>query len=170
MKNIENKNLIIKLATLFYLSSFLGYFYELLLCYLYTGKVFSHGFLRGPWLPIYGIGSLLLTLLNKFKDNFVKVFLIAFILTGTFEGISAFLLLKIFKMRLWDYTGYFLNIDGFVCFLSAFCFGLGGLFIVYILYPLINKLFKKINPKTLESFLSILSLIFISDLIATILK
>lgn len=167
---MEKENLIIKLGVLFYVCSIIGYVYEMILTYIYSGKLFNHGILFGPWLPIYGIGALLIMLIYKLKKYPLLIFFISFFLTGTLEGISGFLLLKFGKMRLWDYTGYFLNIGGFVCFLSAFCFGIGGLIITYLIYPFIEKILKKINIKWIKRSLMLISIIFGIDIIASILK
>lgn len=164
------KEKIIKLGVLFYLTSILGYLYELIIHYYYTNKIFSHGMLKGPWLPIYGIGALLISNLSKFKQNPLKIFVLTFFITGFFEGISGYLLLKIFKIRLWDYTGRFLNINGFVCFISALCFAIGGLIIIYLLMPLINKIVDKIDKKYIKITLILLSVVFSIDLFTSILK
>ena len=161
------KELVIRIALLFYICSIFGYIYETLLGLIYTGKFLHHGYLYGPWLPIYGLGAIIISKLFKEEDNYLKVFFLSFMITGLFEGISGYLILKLLKIRLWDYTGYFLNIGGFVCFLSAFCFGMGSLLINYVIYPLIKKI--KINNK-INSILSILTTLFVSDLIATELK
>jgi len=167
---IKKEDLIIKLAILFYLCSILGYIYELILCFIYSGKIFSHGILSGPWLPIYGTGSLLIMLFNKYRKNPFLVFVLSFFVTGILEYICGVILLNVFKMRLWDYTGYFLDIGGHVCFLSAFCFGIGGLFITYLVYPFIKKFYNKANKKVTKIILEIISGLFLIDIIASILK
>lgn len=166
----EKENLVIKLGLLFYFCSFLGYVYELILCYFDTGKMYSHGILQGPWLPIYGTGSLLIMLFYKYRKSPFLIFVLSFFITGVLEYVCGLILLNIFKMRLWDYTGYFLNIDGLVCFLSAFCFGVGGLLITYLIYPLINKILNKLDKRIIKTFLLIISVMFLGDIIATILK
>ncbi len=165
---MEKENLGLKIGIVFYLASMIGYVYELILNLIFNGKIFSHGFLKGPWLPIYGFGALLILLINKFQKQPLVIFFLSFFITGFLEGISGYLLLKIFKMRLWDYTGKFLNIGGFVCFLSAFCFGIGGLLVTYILYPLVQKLLKKVNNKDLTYILTLITVIFSLDLIHNI--
>ena len=163
-------DLVIKIGLIFYLSSIFGYIYELILCYFYTGKVFSHGFLSGPWLPIYGIGSLLILLINKYKDKPLIIFTLSFLITGILEYTSGLFLLKVFKMRLWDYTNYFLNIDGLVCLLSAFCFGMGGLIVTYLLEPFVNKILQVCSKEKITKFLNILNSMFMGDIIATTLN
>ena len=160
---------IVKIGTTFYLCSILGYLYELGLEYYYNHDLLSHSFLCGPWLPIYGLGSLLISLFSKYQKFPLVIFSLSFIVSAFLEGLSGLLLLKIFKIRLWDYTNRFLNIGGFVCFLSAFIFGLGGLLITYIINPLIKKLTLKFNNE-LKYILSFLSLIFTLDLIASLNK
>lgn len=170
MDNIKREDLIIKLGILFYFCSFLGYIYELILCYLDTGKIFSHGILFGPWLPIYGTGACFIMLIYKYRKKPALIFTLSFFITGLLEYLCGVILLKFFKMRLWDYTGYFLNINGHVCFLSAFCFGVGGILLTYLIYPLIKKIYEKVNKNVLKIILSLITLIFLGDIIATILK
>lgn len=166
-----NSDKVIKLSVLFYICSFLGFLYELIITFCYTGKIYSHGVIKGPFLPIYGFGSVLIIIfLNKYKENIIKFFCSTFFLTGIFEYLSGLFLLKVFKMRRWDYTKYFFNIDGLVCFISALCFSIGGLLIVYLIYPIIEKILKKINKKYIKLGLSIVSLLFIKDIIATLKK
>lgn len=168
MEKSEDK--ILKLGVLFYITSIFGYIYELILTFVRTTKVFSHGFLSGPWLPIYGIGSLIIMSLYKLRNNPLKIFIAAFILSGVTEYFGGLILLKVFKKRLWDYTGWFLNIDGLICFASLLCFAFGGLLIIYMIYPLVNRIYEKINKNTLKNIFKFLSLIFFCDLIASLLK
>ena len=167
---MKKEDLVIKLGILFYFCSFLGYVYELILCYFDTGKIFSHGILFGPWLPIYGTGAILIMTMYKYRKSPLLIFILSFFITGLLEYLCGFILLKFFKKSLWDYTGYFLNISGHVCFLSALCFGIGGLLITYLIFPIIKKLYYKVNKKFLKIVLSLITLIFLGDVIASSLK
>ena len=106
-------------------------------------------------------------LLYKYKDKPIIVFVSSFFLTGIFEYGVGLILLKVLKMRLWDYTGHFLNIGGFVCFLSSFCFGIGGLLIIYLIYPLIQKIVNYFDKFTIKRVLKVISLLFIGDILST---
>ena len=162
---------IVELGLLFYLCSFFGYIYELILTYIFTNKIYSHGMFKGIFLPIYGIGSVLIvTFLNKYKNNILKFIISSFFLTGIFEYIGGALLLKVFKMRLWDYTCYKFNINGLVCPLSAFCFTIGSMLIIYGIYPLLKKIISKIKRKYLDILLCFLNGIFCYNIIATLKK
>jgi len=168
---VEDKNSkIIEIGLLFYLCSLIGYIYEMLLCLIDNGKFLSHGILYGPWLPIYGTGAIIIFLLRKYRKRPLVIFLLSFILSGLLELFCGYLLLNFLNIRLWDYRGWFLNIDGFVCFFSAFIFGCGGIFIIYFLLPIIEKIIKKCKRKNLKVLLSGLTILFIIDFIFTIFK
>ena len=165
---VEKENNLVKLAILFYMCSIIGYIYEMILCLIYNGKFLSHGILYGPWLPIYGTGALLISLLNKYRKHPVLIFILSFFITGILEYICGFLLLKFLNLRLWDYHNWFLNINGFVSLFSSIGFAIGGLIIIYGLLPLIKMIIKKINNKYLNVIISILNSLFTIDILATI--
>jgi len=169
---MENKeDIIIKLGLLFYFCSIFGYIYELILHFFNKGIIFSCGILNGPWLPIYGVGSILIiTLYKKYHNKPLIIFILSFFLTGILELISGFILDKIIHKRLWDYSKRFLNINGYVCLLSAFCFGIGGLIIIYLIYPFIKKVFNNFTNKALKIILITISIIFALDIILTIIN
>lgn len=165
---VEKENNLVKLAILFYMCSIIGYIYEMILCFIYNGKFLSHGILYGPWLPIYGTGALLISLLNKYRKHPILIFILSFFITGILEYICGFLLLKFLNLRLWDYRSWFLNINGFVSLFSSIVFAIGGLIIIYGLLPLIKMIIKKINNKYLKAIIGILSSLFTVDILATI--
>ena len=165
---IKEKDNIIKLIMLFYLCSIFGYIYEIILSLLYNGKLISHGILYGPWLPIYGSGAILISFLNKYRKQPLLIFILSFFITGIVEYICGFVLLKYLDVRLWDYRGWFLNINGFVCLLSASCFGIGGLLILYLLLPLINVIKKVIKKRNLKIILLVINLLLFIDIFFTI--
>ena len=106
--------------------------------------------------------------LKKVKKHPSLVFLLAILITGILEYISGFMLLKIFNRTWWDYTGLFLNIDGFVCLRSVITFGIGALLLIYIFEPLIIKFWKK-KPKLVRVIVISFLIIFIIDNILTFL-
>lgn len=78
------------------------------------------------------------------------------------------MLLKIFNRTWWDYTGLFLNIDGFVCLRSVITFGIGALLLIYIFEPLIVKFWKN-KPKLVRVIAISFLIIFIIDNLLTFL-
>ncbi len=160
---------IVKIGLVFYLSSIIGFVYELIISIVKDGK-YNQGILYGPWLPIYGIGSILIILLlDKYKRYPWLIFVLSFFLTGLLELTSGYILHKFFHIRLWNYTGWFLNIKGYVCLLSAVCFGIGGLLTIYFLKPFTYKLINR-NKKWAKKILIIISLLFSLDIVLSIVN
>lgn len=66
-------------------------------------------------------------------------------------------------MRWWDYSGYFLNLNGRICAEGLFVFGVGGMALVYIVAPIIDSLFRRVNAKFTIIICIVLLTLFISD-------
>ena len=132
-----------KLVLIFLVGALVGFLYEEIFYLITDHKLYYQGFLYGPYLPIYGWGSLLLLSLKKFKKNPILVFLFAILITGVLEYFSGYFMFKIFNKRWWDYTGLFLNIDGYVCLRSVLTFSVGAIILIYWLEPIIYNFFIK---------------------------
>ena len=72
------------LILMFFIFSFTGWVWEVIYIGFTEGVVAKRGMLHGPWLPIYGVGGvLILLLLSRFRNNPPLVFLLAALLCGT---------------------------------------------------------------------------------------
>lgn len=130
--------------------SFVGWCWEVSLHLVEDGVFVNRGVLHGPWLPIYGVGSLLvLILLKRFREKPVVQFTLTVVVCGIVEYGTAWVLETKYGQKWWDYSGYFMNIDGRICAEGLLVFGLGGLAIVYLIAPLLDNLLKKVNRKAL---------------------
>ena len=123
---------------IFIIYAFLGYLCEVIYVFLITKKITNRGYLYGPLVPIYAFGALFIIIpLNEFEfgtfitDRWYLVVLIGFILPSLLEYITSFVMEKIFKMRWWDYSDKFLNINGRICLRNSVMFML--LVILYVL-------------------------------------
>ena len=169
-KHIENVNYlrrysISSLILLFFIFSFVGWIWEVILHLINLGEFINRGVLHGPWLPIYGAGGVvILVLLYRFRKNPILQFFVTTLVCGVIEYFTAYYLeLTHNGQKWWDYTGYFLNLHGRICAEGLLIFGLGGLAIVYILAPLIDNHLKKIKPKVLVVCCTILVSLFTID-------
>ena len=76
-------------------------------------KFVNRGFLKGPWLPIYGCGMILiLVLLSWCMTKPLLMFILIILLCGFLEYMTSYLLEKLFHKKWWDYKDSFLNING----------------------------------------------------------
>ena len=128
------------LAMLFFIFSNFGWTWELFYYFLMKGQLINRGFNHGPWLPIYGFGGLIVLLaLHRVKVCFDK--------------------------KWWDYSGYFLNLNGRICAEGLFVFGVCGLAFIYVLAPLLDNLIRKINRRVLLPLAVTLMLIMAADFV-----
>ena len=134
------------------------------------GQFVNRGVLHGPWLPIYGVGSLLiLLLLYRLRKHPVLHFFAIIVLCGGVEYFSSYLLEKIHHgIRWWDYTGYFLNLNGRICAEGLLVFGLGGMAIAYVLAPLLDSIIRKVEVKRLVVTCVVLLSVFAADQIYSV--
>ncbi len=155
----------------FILYSFLGWVMESIFRSICEKKLINTGFLRGPFCPIYGIGSIImLLLLQRFENMPILLFLMSLIILTAWEYIVGVLLEKIFHTKYWDYSNHRFNFQGRICLTNSIYWGiLGVLFIKYI-HPFIQSLILKIDSNILNYVLVILSVIFLVDMITTIIN
>ncbi|RRK34551.1 DUF975 family protein [Schaedlerella arabinosiphila] len=150
---------------IFFTLSFAGWVWEVSLHLITDGEFANRGVMHGPWLPIYGCGSvMILLLLNKFRRKPAVEFVLAMLLCGCVEYFTSLFLESLHGgTRWWDYTGYFLNLQGRICAEGLLTFGIGGMAIVYVLVPFLDGLFRKLPVRALIITACILSAAFAVD-------
>ena len=115
------------------------------ICSSETGKVCKPWILNGPICPVYGIGvGVVVQFLTPVENNLVLLYISSTILVTVIEGITGFLLEKIFHNKWWDYSEQPLNIGGYVCVLFSLIWGVFCVLIVKIIHPLIYKVLTMI--------------------------
>ena len=153
------------LIMMFFLFSFAGWLWEVSLHLITDGEFVNRGVLHGPWLPIYGTGTvLIIAILNKFRARPLREFIATIVLCGCVEYVTSWYLETTYNgMKWWDYSGYFLNLNGRICAEGLLVFGLGGIAIVYVLAPIADNLIRKIPIRCLAAACVLLMLMFTAD-------
>lgn len=151
---------------IFFSLCLVGWLWEVSLHLVTEGIFVNRGTLHGPWLPIYGAGSvMIILLLRRLRSKPWLEFLAAVVLCGIVEYFSHWYLEIAKGAKWWDYTGYLLNLNGRICAEGLFIFGLGGIAVVYLLAPFLDNLFRKINRKALIIICAVLITVFAADLV-----
>lgn len=151
---------------LFILYACIGWIIEITCKFINEKHFINRGFLIGPYLPIYGYGALFITLtLTKYKNNIIILFLIGMLWCSILEYITSYIMEKIFKARWWDYSTYPWNINGRICLVNTLFFGIGGVFIIQIINPIVLPLLKTITPSSMHYICTFLFLILFIDTI-----
>ena len=162
---------ICNLFLIFFISSVLGYFVEITFCSIESKKiVYNRGFLLGPYIPIYGVGTVSIAVfLAKYRNDPFIFFWMSVILCSFIEYITSYIMEKIFKVRWWDYSHEPFNYNGRICLKNSMLFGIAGLFLIYTYYPFVLHILSLIPTTIIEILACILALIFLTDLSFTIL-
>jgi uncharacterized membrane protein len=87
------------------------------------------------------------------------------LLCGLVEFMTSLIVEKLTGMRWWDYSGYFLNLDGRICGEGLVVFMLGGMVAIYFLVPLIDSMTMRVRPKLLVAICLVLMVCFTVDLV-----
>lgn len=156
---------LINLIMMFFIFCFVGWVWEVSLAFISEDMFVNRGTLHGPWLPIYGTGGvIILVLLKKLREKPALEFVAAMVLCGCLEYFSSWYLEMTHDgQRWWDYTGYFLNINGRICAEGLLTFGLGGLTIVYLLAPDLDNLLSRIDARKLGIVAAVLLVLYCAD-------
>lgn len=160
----------------------LGWCYEVFLeVVVYRWGFSNRGFLWGPYLPVYGVGALLiLGCLGRLKNRPLRVgrvnlmpavvFLAVVALTTVVELIASYLLEWTTGGWLWDYTRYTIQWQGRICLSASLRFGVGGMVILYGLQPLLEKGVGQLGGRRRRVVFVVLFTVFVLDCIVRVVR
>ena len=110
---------------LFFFYSFFGWIFETIYVSVHEGHFVNRGFIRGPFLPLYGCGGIMMLLASKpFYENIVLVFVSGCIGATALEYITAVVMEALFKVRYWDYSHKKIHFQGRISLESTLAWGL----------------------------------------------
>ena len=170
-EDYNRKYSFVSLVELFFTYSLVGWLWEVFYYIVSTGMVVNRGTMHGPWLPIYGCGGILIILLLKpLRDKPVWLFIGATTVCGVVEYTTAWALETFLHKKWWDYTGYFLNIHGRVCFEGLLVFGMAGMAFTYVFSPMLDDLYQKMGMKSRKILCAVLIILFLADLVWSVIS
>ena len=149
---------------LFFSLAFIGWLWEVVLFFFTNHAFINRGVYRGPYLPIYGVGGLLLCFcFRSLKKRPLLLFFLSMLLCSVLEYLTSWFLEFLWGIRWWDYSGHFLNLNGRVCLAGAVIFGLGGTALICLLLPLYEKAYRKLSGKWRLLLCLVLLAVFLAD-------
>lgn len=154
---------------IFLLGCLVGWVYEEIFYWITEGLLRNRGVLYGPWLPIYGVGALGIYALKPVKKHPVLLFLLCVAVAGVVEYLVGYVGIHAFGLRLWDCRGLFLNLGGIICFRSVVSFGILGLVFHYLLEPVGEMLYHRMQERTVLSACGIVLTLFAADCVLSFL-
>lgn len=155
---------------MFIIFSFVGWCSEV----VYVGILSEHkfvnrGFLYGPLCPIYGMGGLVILLLPPvLYSTWLPLFLASAVLCSAVEYFGSWLLEKMFHTLWWDYSHYKVNLNGRICLVNSFLFGLMGMLAIHFAIPLVMSFINFLGPVVSKILTAVLGSVFVMDGMFTI--
>ena len=146
-----------------------GWVQESIIESLYHRRPINRGFLKGPYIPIYGIcGMVILILCMPFKENGFAVYFVGLLSCTVLEYFVGWLMEKLFHKQFWDYSMLRLTYKNRISLLSSLFWGLLALFMVYVLYGVMDWLVGVADPVFMLSYDIAMGIAMIADTIITI--
>lgn len=150
----------ITLCLLFIVGGSCGWAIELFFRRFVHKKWVNPGFLAGPCLPLYGTGVVFLYIICSLDYSFIAnevwraVFVIALItvVMTLVEYVTGLIFIVGLKVKLWDYSKRPGNIQGIICPLFTFFWGVIGAAYCLFVHPLLMKAVAWINLNEIYSF------------------
>lgn len=143
------------IALFFLIYSFCGYLLETSFG-LFTKGVWEsrQSFLLGPFCAIYGVGgTLMILLLSKLKDKPLLLFFASSIVGTVSEYTMSYVCEKLYHFKWWDYTNYFLNINGRTCLFFSVLWGILGVLLIRHINPFLLRKINELKQITNETVL-----------------
>lgn len=108
----------------FFIYCFLGWIIESTYVSLKSKKIVNRGFLRGPYLPLYGSGAIMMLVVSApFLENGFFVFLSGVVGATVLEYVTGVTMEALFKVRYWDYSDEKFNFQGHICLGNSLAWG-----------------------------------------------
>lgn len=109
---------------IFYIYCFLGWCFESAFVSIKSKEWINRGFMRGPFLPLYGSGATMMLVVSMpFQDNIVLTYIAGCIGATVLEYITGVTMEALFKVRYWDYSNRPFNFQGQICLRSTLTWG-----------------------------------------------
>ncbi len=145
----------------FYLYCFFGWCFESSYVSLKSGRLVNRGFMRGPFLPLYGSGAIMMLIVSSpFQDNILLTYIAGVIGATALEYITGVTMEALFKVRYWDYSKQPFNFQGHICLSSSIAWGFLTILMTRIVHRPVEQ-FVLLIPGSLLFPLTMLLTIYI---------
>lgn len=152
----------------FYIYCFCGWVWESTYVSVCERKPVNRGFLKGPFLPIYGSGAICILIVTiPVRGNIPAMCIVGMVSATVLEYITGYVMERLFKVRYWDYTGKFLNVHGYICLMSTLCWGVMTVLVVDVIHVQVEKLVLAINTRYVDAIVMVMTPFITADFVTS---
>ncbi len=148
----------------FYMYCFFGWCFESAFVSLKSKKWVNRGFMRGPFLPIYGSGAIMMLVVSMpFRDNVFLTYIAGVIGATALEYVTGVTMEALFKVRYWDYSNKRFNFQGHICLRSSVAWGFFTILMTRVIHAPIEQMVMSIPGRILVLVTVILTVYIVAD-------
>jgi len=144
---------------------FLGWIWETCYVSVLKAKWVNRGFMRGPFLPIYGSGAIVVLIFTlPFRTNPGLVFVVGMASATILEYFTGAAMEQMFHVRYWDYSNQRLNLNGHICVTSSLAWGMFSVILTLYGHTPVERLVACMNINVLEAIVFVLTVYISIDM------
>jgi len=168
----ENNVSVFYFVVLFAIYSFAGWLIEVAYRSATQRKFINAGFLYGPFIPIYAVGAFFILLVEYSFSGWhpaARILIYGFLLT-LLEYIAGYFAEKIFKLKLWDYSGSRINLHGRVSFVFSLAWVALAVIFLLVIHPAVSQKASEINSLYVKIFAVVFVAYFFTDFLFSVIS
>lgn len=124
----------------------------------------NRGFMRGPFLPLYGSGAIMMLVVSApFQDSLVLTYVAGCIGATVLEYITGVTMEALFKVRYWDYSNQPFNFQGHICLGTTLAWGLLTILMTRVIHRPFEGLLYMIPENILSILVFVLTVLIAAD-------
>lgn len=148
----------------FYFYCFCGWVFESTYVSLKNKKWTNRGFMRGPFLPLYGSGAIMMLVVSApFQDSVILTYIAGVIGATILEYVTGVTMEALFKVRYWDYSKQPFNFQGQICLTSSLAWGFLTIAMTRVVHKPVEELVLSIPDTWLTVVTILLTVYIVSD-------
>lgn len=154
---------VIQWLFLFYFYCFGGWCFESAYVSVKNRKLTNRGFMRGPFLPIYGSGAVMMLVVSmpfqgmELPWRVVFTYLAGVVGATILEYITGVVMEALFKVRYWDYSNQKFNFQGHICLSSSLAWGMITIVMTEFIHDPVERIVLMIPGQVLSGVTLVLT-------------
>lgn len=165
---------IIQWLSFFYFYCFAGWCFESAYVSVKSRKLTNRGFMRGPFLPIYGSGAIMMLIVSMpfrgeaFRDmpawcNIALIYVAGCVGATVLEYVTGVAMEALFRVRYWDYSNQRFNFQGHICLGSSLAWGFLTILMTEIVHVFVEGFVLSIPVQALTVVTLMLTAVIFAD-------
>lgn len=148
----------------FYFYCIFGWCFESVYVSLKNHRPVNRGFMKGPWLPLYGTGAILVLWLTlPFQGTPVLVYIAGALGATVLEYVTGEAMVRLFKIRYWDYSDQRFQYKGHICLSSTIVWGFLSLLMVYVMHRQVEHVIFWLNEELVSVLTFVITVCMVYD-------